>query len=164
MPLLPPADPVRFVTSAGAVDRNDSVIYDIGRELRSQGAEVIYLGCNRTIETMATIARTEGVHGVALCSWRGDSIKIFTRLRALLNTGGAGHVQVFGIGGTVAPVEILVLKRRGVTIFGHQDGQYHDLATTAEKLIQACAVDRAARPSTPQYLTSVGRAIGRQTI
>jgi methylmalonyl-CoA mutase len=139
MSLLRAAHPVRSLNSAGVVDRYGNVLDDIGRELRSQGAEVIQLGYNRSIQTVVTVAGAEGVHGVAVGTLRGDNVKHFTRLKDRLISGGAGHVQVFGVGGTVSPVEILVLKRRGVTILAQEDGQCLDLVTTAKELIQACA-------------------------
>src|SRR5690606_3919843 len=96
-----PVYPVRFVTAASLFDGHDAAINIMRRILQSQGAEVIHLGHNRSVEEVVTAAVQEDVQGVAVSSYQGGHVEYFTYLVDLLRERGAGHVKVFGGGGGV---------------------------------------------------------------
>src|SRR5690242_9698876 len=142
-----PANPVRFVTSASLFDGHDAAINIMRRVLQSQGAEVVHLGHDRSVEAVVQAAVQEDVQGVAVSSYQGGHVEYFTYLKERLAEVGAGHVQVFGGGGgVIVPEEIALLKSRGVTIFAPEDGQRLGLPGMINELVKACDVDLAAAP------------------
>src|ERR1700754_4309673 len=120
-----PANPVRFVTAASLFDGHDAAINIMRRILQRQGAEVIHLGHNRSVDEVVSAAIQEDVQGVAISSYQGGHIEYFTYLVELLRERGAGHVRVYGGGGgVIVPREIELLHARGVSrIFSPADGQ-----------------------------------------
>jgi methylmalonyl-CoA mutase len=146
-PLHVPSHPVRFVTSASLFDGHDAAINIMRRVLQSQGAEVIHLGHDRSVESVVQAAVQEDVQGVAVSSYQGGHVEYFSYLKERLAEVGAGHVQVFGGGGgVIVPEEIALLKSRGVTIFAPEDGQRLGLPGMINELVAACDVDLAAQP------------------
>ncbi|GAA0610000.1 methylmalonyl-CoA mutase family protein [Sporichthya brevicatena] len=142
-----PANPVRFVTAASLFDGHDASINIMRRILQAQGAEVIHLGHNRSVDEVVTAAIQEDVQGVAVSSYQGGHIEYFSYLKELLAERGAGHVQVFGGGGgVIVAEEIALLRERGVTIFSPEDGQKLGLAGMINTMIATCDVDLAATP------------------
>jgi isobutyryl-CoA mutase len=84
---------------------------------------------------------------VAVSSYQGGHVEYFEYLAGLLEQAGAGHVRVFGGGGSViVPEEIERLARAGVRIFTPEDGQRLGLAGMINELIRDCDVDLAASP------------------
>src|ERR1051325_9224618 len=120
-----PAHPVRFVTAAALFDGHDAAINIMRRILQSQGAEVIHLGHNRSVEEVVTAALHEDVQGVAISSYQGGHVEYFRYLVDLLRERGAGHIQVYGGGGgVIVAEEIEELHAHGVArIFSPEDGQ-----------------------------------------
>ena len=57
---------IRFVTAASLFDGHDASINIIRRLLQSNGAEVIHLGHNRSVDEIVTAAVEEDVHGIAV--------------------------------------------------------------------------------------------------
>src|SRR6187399_2016860 len=96
-----PANKVRFVTAAALFDGHDAAINIMRRILQSQGAEVIHLGHNRSVDEIVTAAVQEDVQGVAISSYQGGHVEFFSYLVDLLRERGAGHVKVYGGGGGV---------------------------------------------------------------
>src|SRR4051794_5899967 len=94
-----PTNPVRFVTAASLFDGHDAAINVMRRLLQSQGAEVVHLGHDRSVQTVVRAALEEDVQGVALSSYQGGHVEYFSYLVEELARHGAGHVQVFGGGG-----------------------------------------------------------------
>ena len=142
-----PVNPVRFVTSASLFDGHDAAINIMRRVLQSQGAEVVHLGHDRSVEAVVQAAVQEDVQGVAVSSYQGGHVEYFTYLKERLAEVGAGHVQVFGGGGgVIVPEEIALLRSRGVTIFSPEEGQQLGLAGMINTLVEACDVDLAAQP------------------
>ena len=140
-----PVNPVRFVTAASLFDGHDAAINVMRRILQSQGAEVVHLGHDRSVDAVVTAAVQEDVQGVALSSYQGGHVEYFTYLKERLREVGAGHVQVFGGGGGVIVAdEIALLAERGVKIFAPEDGQRLGLAGMVNELVAACDVDLAA--------------------
>ncbi|WP_055483722.1 fused isobutyryl-CoA mutase/GTPase IcmF [Sphaerimonospora mesophila] len=143
-----PLHPVRIVTAAALFDGHDAAINIMRRILQSQGAEVIHLGHNRSVEEVVTAAIQEDVQGVAISSYQGGHVEFFTYLVDLLRERGAGHVKVYGGGGgVIIPEEIERLHAYGVAgIFSPEDGQRLGLAGMINTIVAACDVDLAAEP------------------
>src|ERR1051325_4478177 len=128
-PLHAPVHPVRFVTAASLFDGHDASINIMRRILQSQGAEVIHLGHNRSVDEVVTAAIQEDAQGIAVSSYQGGHVEYFSYLKDLLAERGAAHVQVFGGGGgVIVAEEIALLNERGVRIFSPEDGQRLGLA------------------------------------
>jgi methylmalonyl-CoA mutase len=144
----PSVHPVRFVTAASLFDGHDAAINIMRRILQRQGAEVVHLGHNRSVDEVVTAAIQEDVQGVAISSYQGGHVEYFTYLVELLRERGAGHVKVYGGGGgVIVPREIALLHSRGVSrIFSPDDGQRLGLPGMIELMIRECDVDLAALP------------------
>ncbi|MFC5997069.1 fused isobutyryl-CoA mutase/GTPase IcmF [Pseudonocardia hispaniensis] len=141
-----PAHPVRFVTAASLFDGHDAAINIMRRILQSQGAEVIHLGHNRSVDEVVSAAIQEDVQGVAISSYQGGHVEYFSYLVDLLRERGAGHIKVYGGGGgVIVPHEIELLHSRGVSrIFSPEDGQRLGLPGMINIMIRECDVDLAA--------------------
>ncbi|QRP44010.1 fused isobutyryl-CoA mutase/GTPase IcmF [Amycolatopsis sp. FDAARGOS 1241] len=146
--LYRPENPVRFVTASSLFDGHDASINIMRRILQSQGAEVVHLGHNRSVDEVATAAITEDVQGVAISAYQGGHVEYFSYLVELLRERGAGHIKVFGGGGgVIVREEIDLLHSRGVArIFSPEDGYEMGLPGMINSMIKACDVDLAAQP------------------
>ncbi|MEV1168274.1 fused isobutyryl-CoA mutase/GTPase IcmF [Nonomuraea sp. NPDC049784] len=158
-----PEHPVRFVTAAALFDGHDAAINIMRRILQSQGAEVIHLGHNRSVDEIVTAAIQEDVQGVAISSYQGGHVEFFTYLVELLRERGAGHVKVYGGGGgVIVPEEIELLHSRGVTrIFSPEDGQKYGLPGMINKLIEDCDVELGDPPSVEAVVSGDQAALSR---
>ncbi len=168
MPSNPPAlhvpvNPVRFVTAASLFDGHDAAINIMRRVLQRQGAEVVHLGHDRSVETVARTAIEEDAQGIALSSYQGGHVEYFGYLVQRLAELGADHIKVYGGGGgVIVPEEIALLADSGVTIFAPEDGQRLGLAGMINKLIAACDVDLCAdEPSLDAVLSGSPAALAR---
>jgi methylmalonyl-CoA mutase len=143
-----PTYPVRFVTAASLFDGHDAAINIMRRILQRQGAEVVHLGHNRSVDEVVAAAVQEDVQGVAISSYQGGHVEYFTYLVELLRERGAGHVKVYGGGGgVIVPREIDLLHARGVSrVFSPEDGQRLGLPGMINLMIRECDVDLAATP------------------
>ncbi|PKV90585.1 methylmalonyl-CoA mutase [Amycolatopsis echigonensis] len=146
--LYRPANPVRFVTASSLFDGHDASINIMRRILQSQGAEVVHLGHNRSVDEVATAAIAEDVQGVAISAYQGGHVEYFSYLVELLNERGAGHIKVFGGGGgVIVREEIDLLHSRGVArIFSPEDGYEMGLPGMINMMIKACDSDLSAQP------------------
>ncbi|MGW5718838.1 fused isobutyryl-CoA mutase/GTPase IcmF [Amycolatopsis sp. NPDC003865] len=144
--LYRPAHPVRFVTASSLFDGHDASINIMRRILQSQGAEVVHLGHNRSVDEVATAAIAEDVQGVAISAYQGGHVEYFSYLVELLRERGAGHIKVFGGGGgVIVREEIELLHSRGVArIFSPEDGYEMGLPGMINMMIKACDTDLAA--------------------
>ncbi|MEV0630427.1 fused isobutyryl-CoA mutase/GTPase IcmF [Nonomuraea wenchangensis] len=158
-----PVNPVRFVTAAALFDGHDAAINIMRRILQSQGAEVIHLGHNRSVDEIVTAAIQEDVQGVAISSYQGGHVEFFTYLVELLRERGAGHVKVFGGGGgVIVPEEIELLHSRGVTrIFSPEDGQRYGLPGMINKLVEDCDHELGDPPAPEAVLSGDQAALAR---
>ncbi|MEU6778460.1 fused isobutyryl-CoA mutase/GTPase IcmF [Nonomuraea angiospora] len=158
-----PVHPVRFVTAAALFDGHDAAINIMRRILQSQGAEVIHLGHNRSVDEIVTAALQEDVQGVAISSYQGGHVEFFTYLVELLRERGAGHVKVYGGGGgVIVPEEIELLHSRGVTrIFSPEDGQRYGLPGMINQLIEECDVELDGSPSVEAVVSGDRAALAR---
>ncbi|MCU1372320.1 MAG: methylmalonyl-CoA mutase, large subunit, partial [Ilumatobacteraceae bacterium] len=162
-----PVHPVRFVTAASLFDGHDASINIMRRILQSQGAEVIHLGHNRSVDEVVTACVQEDVQGVAISSYQGGHVEYFQYLVDLLAERGAGHVKVFGGGGgVIVRAEIDHLHAYGVSrIFSPHDGQSLGLPQMINTLIEATDVDLAATlPASLDALFGGDQAVLARTI
>jgi isobutyryl-CoA mutase len=116
--------PLRFVTAASLFDGHDAAINIMRRIIQSQGAEVIHLGHNRSVEDVVRAALQEDADAIALSSYQGGHVEYFKYMVDMLKEKGASHVRVFGGGGgTITPEEIRELQSYGVErIYHPNDG------------------------------------------
>ncbi len=136
-----PQHPIRFVTAASLFDGHDASINIMRRILQSQGAEVVHLGHNRSVQEVVDAALEEDVQGVAISSYQGGHVEYFEYLVELLRERGAGHIKVYGGGGGVIVAdEIDRLAKSGVTIFSPEDGQTLGLVGMINSMIRDCDV------------------------
>jgi methylmalonyl-CoA mutase len=138
-----PSRPIRFVTAASLFDGHDASINIMRRLLQAQGAEVIHLGHNRSVDEVVTAAIQEDVDGIAISSYQGGHVEYFSYLVDLLAERGATQIKVFGGGGgVIVPEEIALLSDRGVRIFSPEDGQRYGLERMVNLMIEACDTPR----------------------
>src|SRR5689334_4763671 len=135
-----PEHPVRVVSAASLFDGHDASINIMRRILQSQGAEVIHLGHNRSVDEIVRAAIDEDVQGIALSSYQGGHVEYFKYLIDRLAAEGAGHVRVYGGGGgVIVPDEIAELHDYGVArIFSPEDGQRLGLVGMINSMIREC--------------------------
>ncbi len=118
------ASPLRFVTAASLFDGHDAAINIMRRLIQAQGAEVIHLGHNRSVEDVVRAALQEDADAIALSSYQGGHVEYFSYMIDMLRERGAPHIRVFGGGGgTITPEEIGELESYGVErIYHPNDG------------------------------------------
>ncbi|MGH9055843.1 MAG: fused isobutyryl-CoA mutase/GTPase IcmF [Acidimicrobiales bacterium] len=135
-----PTHPVRFVTAASLFDGHDAAINIMRRLLQSQGAEVVHLGHNRSVDEVVTAAVQEDVQGVAVSSYQGGHIEYFKYLVDRLRAEGRPAIRVYGGGGgTIVASEIAELHDYGVAhIYSPQDGQAMGLAAMVNTMVAEC--------------------------
>ena len=142
-----PVHPVRVVTAAGLFDGHDASINIMRRILQSQGAEVVHLGHNRSVEEIVSAAVQEDAGAVAVSSYQGGHVEYFEYLVERLRAEGLDHVRVYGGGGgVIVASEIERLARSGVRIFSPEDGQRLGLAAMVNVIVAEC--DRPVPPPT----------------
>jgi methylmalonyl-CoA mutase len=88
-PLHVPSRPIRVVTSAALFDGHDAAINIMRRILQAQGAEVIHLGHNRSVDEVAVAAIQEDADAVAVSSYQGGHVEFFEYLVRTLRERGA---------------------------------------------------------------------------
>ncbi|WP_334190576.1 cobalamin B12-binding domain-containing protein, partial [Noviherbaspirillum sp.] len=145
-----PVNKVRFVTAASLFDGHDASINIMRRILMANGAEVIHLGHNRSVDEIVTAALQEDAHGIAISSYQGGHVEYFKYMIDLLKQRGGEHIKVFGGGGgVIVPSEIAELHAYGVSrIFSPEDGQRMGLVGMILSMIQACDIDLSATAPT----------------
>ena len=143
-PRTPPRR-VRVVTAASLFDGHDAAINIMRRLLQRQGAEVIHLGHDRSVEEIAQAAVQEDAHAVAVSSYQGGHMEFFRYLLDRLGALGAPEIQVYGGGGgTITQEEADALHAYGVArIFRPEDGRRLGLEGMIASIIDAC-VERPA--------------------
>jgi len=137
--------PLRFVTAASLFDGHDAAINIMRRIIQSQGAEVIHLGHNRSVEDVVRAALQEDADAIALSSYQGGHVEYFKYMVDMLRDRGAGHIRVFGGGGgTITPEEIKELEDYGVErIYHPNDGMHMGLVHMIEDVVQRASAARA---------------------
>jgi methylmalonyl-CoA mutase len=146
--LYRPRYPIRFVTAASLFDGHDAAINIMRRLLQAQGAEVIHLGHNRSVDEVVKAAVAEDVQGIAISSYQGGHMEYFRYLVDRLRSEGRGDILVYGGGGgVIVPSEVEELEAYGVQrIFSPVDGQRLGLDRMINVLIEECDRDLSADP------------------
>jgi len=161
-------EPLRFVTAASLFDGHDAAINIIRRLLQDEGAEVVHLGHNRSVEDIVHAAVQEGVHGVAVSSYQGGHMEFFKYLVDRLCEENCGYVKVFGGGGgVIVPEEIEELEAYGVAkIYSPEDGRKLGLVGMIRHMMEVTSgvdfPDVAGQVSslTPASHRLIGRLVG----
>ncbi len=146
--------PVRFVTAASLFDGHDASINIMRRILQGQGAEVIHLGHNRSVQEIVDAAVQEDVHGIAVSSYQGGHVEYFKYMIDRLQAADRPDIKVFGGGGgvIVAP-EIAELHAYGVArIFSPEDGQSLGLPGMIEMMMTAVERDLSTDLPTDRHV------------
>ena len=154
--------PLRFVTAASLFDGHDAAINIMRRLIQAQGAEVIHLGHNRSVEDIVRAAVQEDADGIAVSSYQGGHNEFFRYMIDRLRELGASHIRVFGGGGgTITPEEIRELMDYGVErIYHPHDGMELGLDAMIRDLIERTMAARrdSAMPSDVSRDDTVGIA------
>jgi methylmalonyl-CoA mutase len=150
-----PSRPIRVLSAAALFDGHDAAINIMRRILQAQGAEVVHLGHNRSVDEIAVAAVQEDVDAIAISSYQGGHVEFFEYLVQTLAERGAGHIRVYGGGGgTIVPAEIDYLHGVGVArIFSPEDGQRMGLAAMVNTILADC--DEQIRHRVPPTLDAV---------
>jgi methylmalonyl-CoA mutase len=130
-----------LVTAASLFDGHDAAINIMRRILQAQGAEVIHLGHDRSVDEIVTAAIQEDAHGIAISSYQGGHLEFFRYLVDRLRELGADHIRVFGGGGgTIIPEEIEELHAYGVArLFSPEDGRRLGLEGMIRAILDECS-------------------------
>ncbi|WP_447936810.1 methylmalonyl-CoA mutase family protein [Thermomonas fusca] len=149
LPQQPPAldenrTPLRFVTAASLFDGHDAAINIMRRLIQAQGAEVIHLGHNRSVEDVVRAALQEDADAIALSSYQGGHVEYLKYMVDMLKERDAAHIRVFaGGGGTITPEEIRELEAYGVErIYHPNDGMHMGLVAMIEDVVNRAAAAR----------------------
>jgi methylmalonyl-CoA mutase len=138
--------PLRFVTAASLFDGHDAAINIMRRLIQAQGAEVIHLGHNRSVDDIVRAAIAEDADGIAVSSYQGGHNEFFRYMADRLRDLGASHIKIFGGGGgTITPEEISDLMDYGITrIYHPHDGMAMGLEEMIADLVARTEKDRQA--------------------
>src|SRR5690625_755197 len=164
-PATAAATPLRFVTAASLFDGHDAAINIMRRIIQDQGAEVIHLGHNRSVEDVVRAALQEDADAIAISSYQGGHVEYFKYMVDMLKEHDAEHIRVFGGGGgTITPEEIAELQDYGVErIYHPNDGMHMGLVHMIEDVVERAREARAERageaPGTPDVTDEI--SIGR---
>ncbi|WAC64294.1 methylmalonyl-CoA mutase family protein [Pseudoxanthomonas sp. SL93] len=155
------ATPLRFVTAASLFDGHDAAINIMRRLIQGEGAEVVHLGHNRSVEDVVRAALQEDADGIALSSYQGGHVEYFKYMVDMLKERGAGHVRVFGGGGgTITPEEIAELQAYGVErIYHPNDGMKMGLVEMIQDVVKRAEDARDPVDGQREWNTSVAPAL-----
>ncbi|TQM10464.1 methylmalonyl-CoA mutase [Pseudoxanthomonas sp. 3HH-4] len=153
--------PLRFVTAASLFDGHDAAINIMRRLIQGEGAEVVHLGHNRSVEDVVRAALQEDADGIALSSYQGGHVEYFKYMVDMLKERGAGHVRVFGGGGgTITPEEIAELQAYGVErIYHPNDGMKMGLVEMIQDVVKRAEDARHPVNGQREWNTSVAPAL-----
>ena len=117
--------PLRIITAAAIFDGHDAAIGIFRRIFQSMGCEVIHLGHDRGADEVARAAIQEDAHCIAITSYQGGAVEMFTHTKQILDKSDFGHVcLVGGGGGTILPNEIQQLLDSNIAkIYSPEDGR-----------------------------------------
>jgi methylmalonyl-CoA mutase len=151
--------PLRFVTAASLFDGHDAAINIMRRLIQAEGAEVIHLGHNRSVDDIVRAAIQEDADAIAVSSYQGGHNEFFRYMIDRLAELGAPHIRVFGGGGgTITPEEIEALMEYGVErIYHPHDGMAMGLKEMISDLV--ARTRKARQPTIAPVKVSPDRAI-----
>ena len=137
---------IRFVTAASLFDGHDAAINIMRRILQQEGAEVIHLGHNRSVEEIVDAAIQEDAHGIAISSYQGGHVEFFQYMVDLLKERGAESIRVFGGGGgTITDDEATELHTSGVErIYSVEDGRLMGLTGMIQDMLKRASRELAS--------------------
>ena len=152
----PEKTPLRFVTAASLFDGHDAAINIMRRLIQAEGAEVVHLGHNRSVDDIVRAAIQEDADGIAVSSYQGGHNEFFRYMVDRLAELGAPHIKVFGGGGgTITPAEIDALMAYGVErIYHPNDGMAMGLNDMIRDLVERTRKKR--RPTRIPTATDIG--------
>jgi methylmalonyl-CoA mutase len=132
---------IRLVTAASLFDGHDAAINIMRRILQAQGAEVVHLGHDRSVEEIATAAVQEDAHAVAISSYQGGHMEFFRFLVDRLRELGGPDIRIYGGGGgTITNEEAAELHDYGVArIFTPEDGRELGLEGMNQLILDECS-------------------------
>ena len=84
-----PSTPVRVVTAASLFDGHDAAINIMRRILQAQGAEVVHLGHDRSVDEIVSAAIQEDAPAIAVSSYQGGHDEFFRYMVDALRERGA---------------------------------------------------------------------------
>ncbi len=136
-----PNPPLRIITAAAIFDGHDAAIGIFRRIFQSQGCEVIHLGHDRGADEVAMAAIQEDAHAVAITSYQGGAVEMFTHTKNILDEAGFDHIFLCGGGGgTILPAEIKLLRDEGIArIYSPDDGRELGLVGMVEDAMKTAA-------------------------
>ncbi|NBY25614.1 MAG: cobalamin B12-binding domain-containing protein, partial [Chitinophagaceae bacterium] len=137
----PATTKVRIVTAASLFDGHDAAINIMRRILQQQGAEIIHLGHNRSVQEIVETAIEEDAQGIAITSYQGGHVEFFKYMKDLLTQNGCGHIKIVGGGGgTILPEEIQELHEYGIDrIYSPDDGRQLGLEGMIADVVRICS-------------------------
>lgn len=120
-----PQNKIRIVTAASLYDGHDAAINIMRRIMQSNGAEVIHLGHDRSVQEVVHCAIQEDANAIAMTSYQGGHVEYLKYMHDLLEEANCGHIHIFaGGGGVILPEEIEELHAYGITkIYSPDDGR-----------------------------------------
>jgi methylmalonyl-CoA mutase len=120
-----PKNKIRIVTAASLFDGHDAAINIMRRIMQANGAEVIHLGHDRSVQEVVDCAIQEDANAIAMTSYQGGHVEYLKYMYDLLQEKGCGHIRIFaGGGGVILPTEIEELHQYGITkIYSPDDGR-----------------------------------------
>jgi methylmalonyl-CoA mutase len=141
--------PLRIITAAAIFDGHDAAIGIFRRIFQSMGCEVIHLGHDRGADEVAKAAIQEDAHCVAITSYQGGAVEMFTHTKQILDSAGFGHVRlVGGGGGTILPSEIKYLLDSNIAkIYSPEDGRELGLTGMVSDAIERASQNNLLDPS-----------------
>ena len=116
---------VRLVTAAALFYGHDAAINIMRRIMQANGAEVIHLGHDRSVQDVVDCAIQEDANAIAMTSYQGGHVEYLKYMYDLLKERGCSHIKIFaGGGGVILPTEIEELHNYGITrIYSPDDGR-----------------------------------------
>ena len=140
--------PLRIITAAAIFDGHDAAIGIFRRIFQSMGCEVIHLGHDRGADEVARAAIQEDAHCVAITSYQGGAVEMFTHTKQILDDSGFGHVSlVGGGGGTILPNEIKHLLDSNIAkIYSPEDGRELGLTGMVSDAIERASKNNLLNP------------------
>jgi len=157
---------LRFVTAASLFDGHDVSINIMRRMLQVQGAEVIHLGHNRSVQEIVVAAIQEDAHAVAVSSYQGGHIEYFSFLRKSLDDCGGKNIRIFGGGGgVITPKEVQYLHEIGITkIYTPADGMAMGLDGIVKDMISRSDYSTIEHHSFRSFENTMDHALIGKTI
>ncbi len=133
-----PQNKIRIVTAASLFDGHDAAINIMRRIMQANGAEIIHLGHDRSVQEVVDCAIQEDANAIAMTSYQGGHVEYLKYMYDLLQERNCGHIKIFaGGGGVILPEEIKELEAYGITkIYSPDDGRAMGLEGMIIDLLQ----------------------------